>query len=63
MPATAKTSSASVLANGIDCDESRTIMMKMRTSSEATEVKKGAIPASTFDLPAGYKKKSSPFKR
>jgi hypothetical protein len=38
-------------------------MMKMRTSSEATEIKKGAIPASTFDLPAGYKKKSSPFKR
>jgi hypothetical protein len=38
-------------------------MMKMKTSSEATEVRKGAIPASTFDVPAGYKKKSSPFKR
>jgi hypothetical protein len=37
--------------------------MKMRTDSEATEVRKGAIPASTFDVPAGYKKKSSPFKK
>ena len=38
-------------------------MMRIQTSSEATEIKKGAIPASTFDLPAGYSKKSSPFKR
>ena len=36
---------------------------KIQTTSEATEVKKGPIPASTFDLPAGYKKKPSPFKR
>ena len=48
------------LASDMDVDMG---MMKMRTSSEATEVKKGAISASTFDLPAGYKKKSSPFKR
>lgn len=38
-------------------------MAKMKTSSEAIEVKKGAIPASTFEIPAGYEKKSSPFKR
>ena len=38
-------------------------VMKIQTSSEATEVKKGAIPASTFDLPAGYAKKPSQFKR
>ena len=36
--------------------------MKMRLASEATEVKKGAIPPSAFDLPVGYKKKDSPFK-
>jgi hypothetical protein len=35
----------------------------MKTSSEAIEVKKGAIPASTFEIPAGYEKKPSPFKR
>ncbi len=29
---------------------------------EVTEVKLGPIPASTFDVPAGYKKKDSPFK-
>lgn len=38
-------------------------MAKIQTSSEATEVKKGPIPASTFDLPVGYKKKPSPFNR
>jgi len=32
------------------------------TISEATEVKKGPIPASAFEVPAGYKKKDSPFK-
>ncbi len=36
---------------------------RSRRQSEATEVKKGPIPASTFDLPAGYAKKPSPFKR
>jgi hypothetical protein len=35
--------------------------MKQHTLSEATEVKKGPIPASTFEIPAGYKKKPSPF--
>jgi hypothetical protein len=38
-------------------------MMKQQTLSEAIEVKKGAIPDSTFDIPAGYKKKPSPFKK
>ena len=36
--------------------------MNMQFASEATEVRKGAIPASAFQLPAGYKKKDSPFK-
>lgn len=34
----------------------------MTTIKEATEVKKGAIPASAFDPPAGYKKVDSPMK-
>ena len=38
----------------------------MQTSREASEVKKGAIPASTFDVAAiapGYKKVASPSAR
>jgi Domain of unknown function (DUF4412) len=35
----------------------------METTSEATDVKTGAIPASTFEIPAGYKKVESPMKR
>ena len=31
--------------------------------TEATEIKKGPIPASAFEIPAGYKKKDSPFPR
>jgi Domain of unknown function (DUF4412) len=38
-------------------------MAKMNTTSEAIEVKKGPIPASTFEIPAGYSKKPSPFSR
>jgi hypothetical protein len=38
-------------------------MAKISSTSEATEVKKGPIPESTFDLPVGYKKKPSPFNR
>ena len=30
---------------------------------EATEIKKGPVPASAFDIPAGYRKKDSPFKK
>jgi hypothetical protein len=37
--------------------------MKIRAEQEATEIRKGAIPASSFAVPAGYKKKNSPFKR
>jgi len=38
----------------------RTPMSRMEVDEEATEVKKGAIPASTFQVPAGYKKVKSP---
>ena len=38
-------------------------MVRIQVESEATEVRKGAIPASAFEVPAGYKKKASPFKR
>lgn len=33
------------------------------TTTEATEIRKGPIAASAFAVPAGYKKKDSPFKR
>jgi hypothetical protein len=36
---------------------------KVDSLTEATEVRRGPIPASTFAIPAGYKKKDSPFKR
>jgi hypothetical protein len=36
---------------------------KIATLTEATEVKRGPIPASTFGIPAGYKRKDSPFKQ
>lgn len=39
------------------------MMIKMDTYTEATEVRKGAIPASAFEVPAGYKKKDPPFKK
>jgi hypothetical protein len=41
----------------------RTPMSRTQTLDEAVEVKKGPIPASTFQVPAGYKKKKSPFAR
>jgi hypothetical protein len=34
--------------------------MTLNSSSEATEVKKGPVPASAFDIPSGYKKGKSP---
>jgi hypothetical protein len=37
--------------------------MKMQVASEATEVRTGAIPATAFQVPAGYKKKAAPFKK
>jgi hypothetical protein len=39
------------------------MMVKMDTLTEATEVKKGPIPASAFEVPAGYAKKDPPFKK
>jgi hypothetical protein len=48
------------LASDMDADLG---MAKMQVTSEATEVRKGAIPGSTFEIPTGYKKKASPFKR
>ena len=36
---------------------------KTHTLTEATEVKKGPIPDSIFEIPAGYAKKPSPFKK
>jgi Domain of unknown function (DUF4412) len=39
----------------------RTPMSRTQTLDEAVEVKKGPIPASTFAVPSGYKKKKSPF--
>jgi len=38
-------------------------VMKQKTLSEATEVKKGPIPDSVFAIPTGYAKKPSPFKK
>jgi hypothetical protein len=35
---------------------------KVQMSSEATEVRTGAIPATAFAVPAGYKRKDAPFK-
>jgi hypothetical protein len=39
----------------------RTPMSRTETVSEATEVHKGKIPASVFEVPAGYRKKDSPY--
>jgi hypothetical protein len=41
----------------------RTPMSRTSTEDEAQEVKKGPIPASTFEVPSGYKKVDSPFKK
>jgi hypothetical protein len=39
------------------------VMVKSDITSEATEIRKGPIPDSTFEFPAGYKKKDTPFKK
>ena len=41
----------------------RTPFFRTQSLEEATEVRKGPIPPSTFDLPAGYKRGKSPFDR
>ncbi len=43
--------------------DSKFMGFKIRTSSEATEVRKGPIPAGTFDPPPGYKKTKSPYEK
>jgi hypothetical protein len=48
------------LSTGINA---KMMMIKIDTLSEATEVRKGPIPASAFDAPPGYRKKDSPFKK
>jgi hypothetical protein len=39
----------------------RTPFSRMESDEDATEVRKGPIPASTFELPKGYKKVKAPF--
>jgi hypothetical protein len=41
----------------------KVMMVRTETKSEATEIKKGPIPDSAFAIPAGYKKKDSPFRK
>jgi hypothetical protein len=41
----------------------KVMMVTSEMKSEATEVKKGPIPDSAFAIPAGYKKKDSPFNK
>lgn len=41
----------------------RTPFSRMESDEDATEVKKGPIPASTFDIPTKYKKVKAPFDR
>ncbi|HXM79177.1 MAG TPA: hypothetical protein VOA00_08100 [Thermoanaerobaculia bacterium] len=41
----------------------RTPVFRTETLEEATEVRKGSIPPSTFEVPAGYKKVRSPLER
>ena len=43
--------------------DSKIMGMKLESVSEATEVRKGPIPPGTFDPPAGYKKKDSPYEK
>jgi hypothetical protein len=48
---------------GLPIAETTTMQMmgkSMVTTKEATEIKKGPIPASVFEVPAGYKKVESP---
>lgn len=48
------------LATTID---SKVMGMQIHSESEAIEVKKGALPADAFEVPAGYKKKKSPYNK
>lgn len=48
------------LATTID---SKVMGMQIHSESEAIEVKKGPLPADAFEVPAGYKKKKSPYNK
>jgi hypothetical protein len=51
---------------GYPLAETTTLSMmgkNMVTATEATEVKKGAIPALAFEVPAGFKRVESPYKK
>jgi hypothetical protein len=39
----------------------RMMGQEFESTSEATEVKLGPVPADAFDVPAGYKEKKSPY--
>lgn len=39
------------------------MMVKQQTSTEVTEVRKGPIPASAFEVPADYKRVEAPFQK
>jgi len=41
----------------------KVMTVRSETKSEATDIKKGPVPASAFEIPAGYRKKDSPFKK
>ncbi len=41
--------------------DSKMMGMNIKSVSEATEVRKGPIPAAVFEPPTGYKKKKSPY--
>jgi hypothetical protein len=43
--------------------DSKLMGMNIHSVSEATEVRKGPIPPGTFDPPAGYKSKKSPYEK
>jgi hypothetical protein len=41
----------------------KVMTVRSEMKSEVTDIKKGPVPASSFEIPAGYKKKDSPFKK
>ena len=43
--------------------DTKVMGIDLSSVSEATEVKRGPIPSGTFDPPAGYKKKKSPYQQ
>ncbi len=43
--------------------DTKVMGLKLHSVSEATEVRKGPIPADAFEPPAGYKRKKSPYQK